>query len=197
MARPVEFNRDQALEAALKLFWRQGYVSTSLAELLDVMGIGRSSFYAAFGDKGSLFVEVLELFSTRTRKLLVDAWEETQSLDAVGRFFYATLLEVPRYRAGRGCMMVNTILELAVVDAEIAAQAAQELARVEAVFEGCFAASQQAGAYPDGLSPRELAGHVMLLNQGLRVASRKNVARKILKNQIDTALSLMGLAAAA
>jgi TetR/AcrR family transcriptional repressor of nem operon len=151
MARPVQFDRDQAREAAMKLFWCQGYVATSLSQLLAAMNIGRSSFYAAYGDKRSLFIEVLHPFSERTRQMLVDAWDETESLEAIRTFFYATLLEVPRSRAGRGCMMVNTILELADVDAELSALAARELALVEVVFEGCFEQVQQAGRYPTDL----------------------------------------------
>ena len=55
MARPPAFDRNHALQAAMKLFWAQGYASTSLPELLEVMGIARSSFYASFGDKRQLF----------------------------------------------------------------------------------------------------------------------------------------------
>lgn len=193
MARPAGFDRDQALEAAMKLFWCQGYSATSLSQLLDEMAIGRSSFYAAYGDKRSLFIEVLSLFSDRTRRMLVEAWEQTASLEAVGRFFYDTLLEVPRHRAGRGCMMVNTILELADVDEELSSMASRELAQVQAVFETCFNEAQQADQYPTTLSAVELAAHVMVLNQGLRVASRKRVSRRQLKSQVDTALVLLGL----
>jgi TetR/AcrR family transcriptional regulator, transcriptional repressor for nem operon len=193
MARPVEFDRAEALDAAMKLFWCQGYMATSVNQLLEAMEVGRSSFYAAFGDKRSLFIEVLELFSERTRKLLVDAWEEQRSLDAIRSFFAQTLLVVPRHRAGRGCLMVNTILELSEVDAELSALAARELGRIEAVFESCFAHCQQQGEYPGNRSASELAAHVMLLNQGLRVASRKRVSRRELEHQVDLALSLLGL----
>ena len=193
MARPIEFDREQALEAALKLLWSQGYVATSLNQLLETMGIGRSSFYAAFTDKRSLFIETLELFSERTRQMLVNDWEETGSLDAIQRFFYTTLLEVPRARAGRGCMMVNTLLELADVDPELSVLAERKLARVESVFEDCFDQAQQAGDYTRDRSARDLAAHVMVMNQGLRVASRKRVPRSELKRDIDSALSLLGL----
>ncbi|MEO1614160.1 MAG: helix-turn-helix domain-containing protein, partial [Pseudomonadota bacterium] len=54
----------------MSLFWRQGYQATSLADLLAAMEIGRSSFYAAFTDKRSLFIECLDLFSSRTIDLL-------------------------------------------------------------------------------------------------------------------------------
>ena len=193
MARPIEFDREQALEAALKLLWSQGYVATSLNQLLETMGIGRSSFYAAFTDKRSLFIEALELFSKRTRQMLVNDWEETGSLDAIQRFFYTTLLEVPRARAGRGCMMVNTLLELADVDPELSVLAERKLARIESVFEDCFDQAQQAGDYTRDRSARDLAAHVMVMNQGLRVASRKRVPRSELKRDIDSALSLLGL----
>lgn len=194
MARPIEFDRNEALETAMKLFWRQGYVATSLADLLEAMQIGRSSFYAAFSDKRSLFVEALSLFADRTRQMFVDASEQTGSTAAFRRFFYETLIDAPRYRAARGCMMANTILELADVDEELSSLATHELARVEAAFRDCFAAAQSAGEYPTHLSAADLAAHMMIVNQGLRIASRKRVPRRELKQHIDTALSLLDLA---
>lgn len=196
MARPLEFDRDLARSSAMQLFWRKGYGATSLTDLLDAMSIGRSSFYAAFGDKRALFAEALVLFSDRTRQMLVEAWEEQRSLTAIRTFFRRTLLEVPRERARRGCMMVNTVLELAEVDQELSAVASRELARMESVFADCFEQAQAAGDYPLERSPERLAAHVMLINQGLRVVSRQPVSRKALAGQIETALSLLELPAA-
>ena len=62
MPRTPEFDRTRTLNRALKLFWARGYTATSLADLLEAMGIARSSFYASFGDKRSLFIECLEVF---------------------------------------------------------------------------------------------------------------------------------------
>lgn len=193
MARPKEFDRADTLEAALRLFWRKGYAATSLQDLLDEMGIGRSSFYAAFGDKRSLFVEVLTLFADRTRFFLEAAREEVGPLEAVPAFFGRTLLDVPRYRSRRGCMMVNTILELAEVDAELSAVAARELDRVETLFGEILKEAQGSGELSSACSAVDLAAHLMLLNQGLRVGSRKPISRTELKRQLDTALSLVGL----
>ena len=197
MARPKEFDRQQALERAMRLFWSQGYSATSLAQLLETTEIGRSSFYASFRDKRSLFIEVLQLFSERTRAMLEDAWRETHSLAAIPRFFYATLIEVPRARAGRGCLMINTILELSEVDEGLARLASQELAGMESIFEACFREAQRVGDYPGDRSATDLAAHIMILNQGLRVTSRRPSSRKELKCQIDLALSLLELPAVA
>jgi TetR/AcrR family transcriptional repressor of nem operon len=196
MARPKEFDRDEALEVALKLFWRQGYGATSLHQLLESMQIGRSSFYAAFGDKRALFAEALHLFSARTREILADAWNESASPDVVRQFFRATLIDVPRYRAGRGCMMVNTILELADVDAELSRSASRELAGIEALFEDYFSQLQREGLLSADHHAADMAAHVMLLNQGLRVTSRQRVSRQELERRIDMSLALLGLAEA-
>ena len=197
MSRPLEFDRDTALKAAMQLFWRKGYSATSMAELLEVMGIGRSSFYAAFTDKRSLFIETLQLFGERTRLILVQARAERGPAAAIAEFFDYTLLQVPMRRARRGCMMVNTILELADVDDELGDLATTHLKQVEREFEDCFAAAQAAGELPADRSPAQLAGCLMLVNQGLRVASRKRVSRRELAGTLDTALSLLQLPAVA
>lgn len=194
MARPLEFDRDEALEAALKLFWSQGYTATSLQQLLSAMNLSRSSFYASFIDKRALFVEVLELFHTRTLALLQTDWERDKSLRAIPRFFEKTLLKAPPRRSGRGCMMVNTILELADVDLELSQLAADRLSAMEACFETIFAHAMAAGEYSRERSPRELAETVMLINQGLRVASRKRVHRDVLRRNVDNSMALLGLA---
>ncbi len=194
MARPTEFNRDQAVIAAMKLFWCQGYTATSLSQLLEAMGIGRSSFYAAFGDKRSLFIECLELFFRRTRDIMQDAWNTHRSPSAFGEFFHRTLFEVPEARARRGCMMVNSVLELADVDEELNRLAASHLADIETLFADCFRSSQHNGDYPAGQSAEDLAACLMVINQGLRVASRKAVPQSALRNTVDSSLAVMNLA---
>ncbi len=194
MARPTEFNRDRAVIAAMKLFWCQGYTATSLNHLLEAMGIGRSSFYAAFSDKRSLFIECLELFFQRTRDIMQDAWNTHQSPAAFGEFFHRTLFEVPEARVRRGCMMVNSVLELADVDEELNRLAASHLADIESLFADCFRSSQENGDYPAGQSAEDLAACLMVINQGLRVASRKAVPQPALRNTVDSSLAVMNLA---
>ncbi len=195
MARHLEFDREQALEAATLLFWRQGYVPTSLSQLLEAMGIGRSSFYATFGDKRSVFIEALTLFSDRTREILLSETGAPPQRQ-IRRFFEATLFEVPRRRAARGCMMVNTVLELADVDDELCALATRELNRIETEFQRLLAEASAAGTDLNQ-PPREGARFLMLINQGLRVASRQGRPRRELAGLVDSALSMLGLPAAA
>ena len=60
IGRPREFDRDAALEAAMFLFWRKGFASTSMNELCDAMGVRSPSLYAAFGSKEALYLEAIE-----------------------------------------------------------------------------------------------------------------------------------------
>ena len=195
MPRTAEFDRTRALESAMKLFWSQGYTATSLPELLDAMGIARSSFYASFGDKRQLFVECLGLFAERTAADLEAPLGDACPTQLVIDFFESTLFEAPPRRVACGCMMVNTILELHDVDDELSRQASQGLDRVEHAFEALFAAAMERGSFHSNLTPSQLAAYLMTVNQGLRVESRKRVTPAVLRESLGTSLALIGLAA--
>jgi TetR/AcrR family transcriptional repressor of nem operon len=195
MARSPEFDRAKALEAAMKLFWARGYTATSLPDLLEAMGIARSSFYASFHTKRKLFEECLELFGDRTLAIVE---KDAQSLPPAAlprAFFDATVLHVSQRRSKQGCLLVNTLLELADVDPALNQLAAHKLSAIENAFAHAFKLAQRNGELESTLSPKELASLVMTLNFGLRVQSRKNQTRKELKPIIENSLSILGLAA--
>ena len=173
MARPLEFDRPQAVNKALVLFWRKGYQASSLADLLAGMGIGRSSFYAAFTDKRGLFIECLDLFSVRTLDLLQRTRAEMPPVDALQSFFERNFIGARGAGAVRGhwgCMLVNTVLEMAGVDDELAARASNHLGEMQRIFQAHL---QDAGAAP--AQAEELAAMLMLFNEGIRVSSRRRL----------------------
>ena len=179
----------------MKLFWSRGYAATSLPDLLETMGIARSSFYASFGTKRELFMECLELFGDRTLAM-VDRDVKNLPLTGLPRaFFEATLLDVSQRKAQQGCMMVNTVLELADVDEELNELAAKKLNAIESSFARAFKHAQQNGELNTSRSPAELASLVMVINFGLRVQVRKTQTRQALKPLIENCLSMLRLAA--
>lgn len=173
MARPIEFDRSKAVNRALSLFWRQGYQATSLADLLAAMGIGRSSFYAAFTDKRSLFIECLDLFSARAIELLQRARADRPPIDALQTFLERNFIGATGAAAVRGhwgCLLVNTVLEMAGVDDDLALRSSRHLGDMQGIFQDCL---QEAGAAP--ARAEELAAMLMLLNEGIRVSSRRRL----------------------
>lgn len=189
MARPIEFDRPKAVNRALALFWRKGYQATSLADLLAAMAISRSSFYAAFTDKRSLFIECLDLFSERTRDMLQRDSVDAQPVDALQRLFEGSFAGPHGAGAARGhwgCMLVNTVLEMAGVDDALAAHASDHLGDLQRFFQ---ARLEVAGAGPDQAA--ELAAMLLLLMQGVRVASRRRLPEAQHLQPIATAFRLI------
>lgn len=195
MARPAEFDRTKALEAAMRLFWTRGYSATSLPDLLACMGIARSSFYASFKTKRELFIECLELFGDRTLAIVDQDAGKIPAAALPRAFFEATLLDVSRRKAKQGCMMVNTVLELADVDQELNQLATLKLDAIENAFALAFERAQQEGQLDTRRSAQELASIVMTINLGLRVQSRQMQSSEQIKTIIDNSLSMLGLAA--
>lgn len=177
----------------MKVFWERGYSATSLPDLLNSMGIARSSFYASFGTKRSVFIECLDLFAQRTLDDLNERVQGMRACELPRAFFESTILEVSHRRCSHGCMMVNTVLELADVDPELNTLAAGKLDIIENMFIDVFRAGQIDGSVSTAHTPEELAGLVMIMNLGLRVQCRQNKSRAELQNAIDSSLFILGL----
>ena len=110
-------------------------------------------------------------------------------------FFKSTLLDVSKHRAKQGCLMVNTVLELADADPELNQLATQKLNAIEDAFAASFLLAQKNGEMDTTYSAKELAKFVMTINVGLRIQSRQNKSREELESIIKHSLVAVGLAA--
>ncbi|AQA19252.1 TetR family transcriptional regulator [Halioglobus japonicus] len=195
MPRSAEFDRTKALEAAMKLFWARGYTACSLPDLLAAMNIARSSFYASYSTKRELFVECLIMFGDRTLTMVERHAEDRSATELARAFFESTMLQVSPNKVQQGCMMVNTVLELADVDSELCELATDKLDAIENAFVRAFTADLSSGASTSHLDPQTLAALVMTLNLGLRVQCRRPHSPAELQHLIDNSLSMLEQAA--
>jgi AcrR family transcriptional regulator len=110
MARPREFDFDQALDVAKDLFWRKGYEATSLADLTQAMGISPPSFYAAFQGKEELFRRVVERYSIAQARVIDEALAKSTPVEIVRALMngIAMLFTDPAYVPG--CLIMNSAL---------------------------------------------------------------------------------------
>ena len=192
MARPIEFDRSQAVREAIFLFWRQGYLATTLPQLLEVMNLGRSSFYAAFKDKRSLFIEVLDQYKhSRYEELLNSIRQYDNPVNAISHYIDFSLEPAKPASVSDGCLLVNTLLELRDIDDELADLAVKQLGKLESAFSTCFERASKSGNIDANSNPAELAKLFMTFNHGLRVASRKGISKKELKAQSDLFANLI------
>jgi TetR/AcrR family transcriptional regulator, transcriptional repressor for nem operon len=181
MVRPREFDRDEALERALRVFWAKGYASTSTEDLLAAMNIGRQSLYNAFGDKRTLYLEALERYqSESTAGHLARLNGGGSPLSGVEALLLGLIAEDDGERA-LGCMGVGAVSEFGVADPELAAlrsKVAPRLARrlVERIREG-----QTCGEIDPGLDPRQTAAFVQMTMQGIQLGARAGSDAKSLR----------------
>lgn len=170
VARPIEFDRSKAVSRALALFWRKGYQATSLSDLLEAMEISRSSFYAAFVDKRTFFIECLDLWAARTLQFLQASRAQMGPVEGLQNFFERSVVAARGSKPNWGCMLVNTVLEMAGVDNELAARASSHLADMQNIFRDSLL---DAGATPE--QAEDMAAMLMLFNEGIRVSSRRRL----------------------
>src|SRR5271169_850307 len=146
MARPREFDEDAVLKAAMNCFWERGYEATSVRDLATEMGITGPSLYNAFGDKRSLFRKALERYAQHSARARIARLESTlPPKEAVQAFITEIVEHSLDDRDRRGCLLVNSALEIAPHDPEIGAEIADRLGEVEAFFRRAIMAAQTDG----------------------------------------------------
>lgn len=192
MARPKAFDEAAALDAAIQCFWSRGYEATSVRDLADAMGIAGPSLYNTFGDKRTLYRRALDHyvqrgFCDRVRRF------ETQLAPraAIGAFFDEIIELSLADDQRRGCMIVNSALELAPHDAEFQAALAHVLRDMEAFFLRCVKAGQAAGVVNAALPDDDLARMLLGLLMGLRVLARSRPEPELLRGLVRPALALL------
>jgi TetR/AcrR family transcriptional repressor of nem operon len=188
MARTKEYDKNQVLKDAMMLFWAQGYTATSIQQLLDAMDISRSSMYTEFGNKRDLFKEVLALYNRWSKKLIDTISGANNPADAVREFYETGFVQQPDKMLFRGCLLVNTILELRDVDDELSSIATKYFGELEKAFARCFQKCASNGTLQQGQDPEVLASFFMTVIKGMRVVARQSPSEDYLRGVIETAL---------
>lgn len=105
--RPRSFDRDVALEQAMRLFWEKGYEETSIGDLTAAMGIAAPSLYAAFGDKRTLFDEAVELYERQPNAPIAAGADEPTARGAVARILERAAVEYTLPDQPKGCFITS------------------------------------------------------------------------------------------
>lgn len=112
MARPKSFDVDDALQAAVELFWNQGYEATSMRDLEVRLGVGRQSLYDTFGDKHALFLKALQRYSADMEQPRSGLRGDDAGIAEIRAWFDALVPFAAPTGARPACFIVNTVAEL-------------------------------------------------------------------------------------
>lgn len=165
------YNETIVLDRAARAFWARGFEATSMAELVKATGINRGSLYAAFTDKRTLFLRSLEHYDkTYCASFLNDIAAACTPKEAIFAAFDAASAQHPD--RPRGCLLINTALEMSPRDFEIAEYIDARLREVEDFFHGNIVLAVKDGAIRRDIDARATAQALLGLFIGLRVLTR-------------------------
>jgi TetR/AcrR family transcriptional repressor of nem operon len=188
VARPKAFDRDVALDKAMRSFWRTGFAATTAQDLVDSMGLGRGSLYNAFVSKEQLFHAALRRYDETQASGQEDLLAQEGSIHERIRMLLMTVVDEETSQSGpRGCLAVNAAVELADRNPEVRELVRAVFERMENALRDAIDAAQRAGEIAADDSPRELARYVLNAMYGLRVLG-KTATRQALVGIVEITL---------
>jgi TetR/AcrR family transcriptional regulator, transcriptional repressor for nem operon len=194
--RSKTFDTDEALLAALSVFWERGFESTNMPELLEQMSVGRASFYNAFDSKRDVFLKSLDLYFANVDSHLAALVANTETSEQAVATLVDGILEVAKNaRTGgsgwRGCFLGNTALELGANDREIADRLRIGIEVLKAQFKRALALPSAAGKKRRASEIDALALHLVANIQGLLVLAKSGLAEADIKTARTTLLATL------
>jgi AcrR family transcriptional regulator len=186
--RPRAFDVDQALDEALKVFWRKGYEGASLDDLTDAMGINRPSLYAAFGNKENLFRRALERYDQGPAAHVCAALQAATARGVTEQMLMGTVALLTNPRHPRGCLIVQGALVCGATSESVQRQLATHRASSVAALRKRFERARREGDLPRSANAADLARYVATIAHGLSVQAASGATRAELAGVVKTAL---------
>jgi len=187
------FDTEAALEKAMQVFWAKGYSATSMADLTGSMQINKGSLYNAYGSKEKLFIAAVAKYDLEHRRQMLaklDAIDDP--VEAVSTLFDTFLKQSVTDDLLKGCLLVNTALELASHGEAVRDMVTMALNDFEAFFRRLVARAQTRGQIPADIKPDETAKGLLTLVVGLRVLARGATPADSLFSIKSQAIRLLG-----
>lgn len=193
MPRPKEFVPEEAIEKAMHVFWHKGYEAASMEELLDAMEINRGSLYATFGSKRDLFLKAMDHYcgeggvGGRFSILL----QPGPALPLIHRFVDAIVDFVLSDPLRRGCLITNTVMELAPHEKNIGKRLSKRFHLLEDAFFELLTRAKREGDLTKDKDPRALARVLVTMMQGMIVMIKAGTPADVVKQTAKTALLVL------
>jgi AcrR family transcriptional regulator len=192
MARPREFEEDEALRAAMLEFWAKGYEGTTLADLQQATGLNKSSLYKAFGSKEELFRKAAERYDRDYLQFRREALERQTPREIIEHL----LLGMAKLHAGLhtppGCLQTNAAIACSTEAEPLRLELAKEREEFRMRLKHRLSAAAAAGPLPGGMTADEAASLVATLIQGMSVQAKGGATQRELARIARAALRAFG-----
>lgn len=189
MARPKEFDVEDALEQGMHVLWSQGYEATSLEDLISAMHLSKSSFYDTFGSKHNFLLAALTRFTDVIVGQLAKDLEKGSARAAILRSFESAVHPVGKWP--RGCFVQNCAIELAHRDSKIRVKVHHGFKRLEEGFRRAVVRGQQNGEFTSRHDAPAMARYLASSLNGLQVLSRAGFEDQALRDVVKVTLAAL------
>jgi len=192
MARTKDFDENEVLCKAIQIFWHKGYNGTSMQDLVDGLGISRSSLYDTYTDKHTLFVKALESYQdTGAGKIQEIINNSTSAKATIKQLLEFVINELLGDKQQKGCFMVNAEVEVAPHDAEINDLVCKNDQQMEDAFYLVIKKGQDSGEIKKDQDARALSRFIFNTVKGIRVTAKSTSDRTVFDDIIKlTVLAL-------
>jgi len=192
MARTKDFDEDEVLKKAMYLFWDKGYNGTSMQDLVDGLGISRSSLYDTYSDKHTLYIKALQHYkSTAGAGMSAIIENSSPAKETIRRLLYHFVNELTKDPEHKGCFLVNSAVELASHDPEINQMLCESDRQTEALLRETIEKGQKTGEITNNQDAASIAGFIFNNIKGMRVTARSGVDKKTFDGIVAMTLSVL------
>jgi AcrR family transcriptional regulator len=186
--RPPTFNRDEALEKAMQIFWEHGYEGTSMAELMEAMDMNKPSIYAAFGNKEELFRKALQKYLYGPSAFVKDAVLEPTARQVVKVLLTKAVELLTAQNTPRGCMIVQGALSCGPESKQIQQELISYRSNFEESLKKRFELAKENSDLPKDANAAILAKYVAIIHQGISVQATSGATKDDLMAVIDVVM---------
>ncbi len=192
MARAKQFDIETVLDAAVGIFWKQGYNATSASDLVAALGVSRSSLYDTFGDKRNLYLQALHRYRKRVIGKQLYLIETSSDLrETIEAIFYLFMEQDVDAFNPRGCMLVNAATEMAATDADVAAIIKGNQWDLQKGWEMAIKKAQYQGEVGASRNPVSIAAAIYNAMIGFRVALKTDQDKATLDGIMKETLRIL------
>ncbi|MNM82687.1 HTH-type transcriptional repressor ComR [compost metagenome] len=190
MARSKEFEVNEVLDKAMKIFWEQGYEKTSMSDLVEHMGIHRRSIYDTFDDKHSLFLQAIDrYFGKVNATLLAEVKTSKTAVEALHKIFSFMINESEGMPSC--CLIVNSAVELAARDTDVDTRSIESFTVAEQMFEQIILWGQRDGEFSSDHDAKEMAEYLHNISVGIRAMARTSIDKRKLKRIVNVSTKFL------
>jgi len=192
MARTKDFDENEVLTKAIQLFWHKGYNGTSMQDLVDGLGISRSSLYDTYTDKHTLFIKALESYQNSGADKIQEISENSGSAkETIKKLLEFVTDELLNDKQQKGCFMVNAEVEVAPHDTEVNSLVCKNDQQMEDVFFQVIKKGQDSGEIKNEQDARALARFIFNAVKGIRVTAKSTTDKSVFDDIIKLTVSAL------